>query len=301
MIEGQDGLNWRRWQSILRAAETLGFGSVFRSDHFTNPQEPDKDSLELWASLTYAASHTERVEFGPLVTPVTFRHPGITARAAAAADDLSGGRLVLGIGAGWQVREHRVFGVPFPDTETRLQMLDEYVDVVRCLLRSDEPTHYEGRHYRLDGAVLLPRPSRPGGPPILIGGNGRRRTLPLAAKYADEWNGLMVEPAVLSDLMKRLDGYLDGIGRPRDAVKRSIMLGTIFARDEGSLRRDLEGRGLTVEAARERGAIVGTPPMWVEQLSAYRDTGVQRVMLQWLDQDNLEDLEIIAREVLPAL
>ncbi len=107
MVEGQMGLNWARWQRIVRAVEDLGFVGLYRSDHFTNPEPPDYDSLELWVSLVWLASHTTRIEFGPLVTPVSFRHPAMTARMASAVDDLSGGRLVLGVGAGWQVREHR--------------------------------------------------------------------------------------------------------------------------------------------------------------------------------------------------
>src|SRR5881296_3523725 len=111
MIEGQDGLTWQRWQRLLRAAEDNGFGYVFRSDHFTNAGPPDKDSLECWTSLTYAASHTERIGFGQLVSPVTFRHPAMLARQAAAVDDLSGGRLTFGLGIGWQDREHHNFGI----------------------------------------------------------------------------------------------------------------------------------------------------------------------------------------------
>ena len=119
MIEGQDGLNWPRWQRILQTAEDCGYQCVFRSDHFTNAAGPDKDSLEVWISLAYAASHTQRIEFGPLVTPVTFRHPAMNLRYATAVDDLSGGRLVYGLGAGWQGREHQKFGVPFHDFSTR--------------------------------------------------------------------------------------------------------------------------------------------------------------------------------------
>jgi F420-dependent oxidoreductase-like protein len=299
MIEGQDGLNWNRWMYILRAAEELPFAFVFRSDHFTNSSPPDKDSLELWTSLTYAASHTERIEFGPLVSPVTFRHPSITARIAAAVDDLSGGRLVLGMGAGWSDREHRTFGVPFPPTATRLEMFDEYVQVVRLLLRSDVPVSFSGTHYSLQEAVLLPRPTRPGGPPILVGGNGPKRTLPLAARYADEWNAVFIGPERLRELQDRLDSLLDEVGRPRDAVARSAMVGTIFARDERELRARLSQRDLTVEGAVEAGWVTGTPEMWVQQIGALAEAGAERIMLQWLDQDNLADLEVIARDVLP--
>ena len=299
MIEGQDGLNWQRWLHLLRLAEELPFAFVFRSDHFTNPSPPDKDSLELWTSLTYAASHTERIEFGPLVAPVTFRHPSITARVAASIDDLSGGRLVLGIGAGWNEREHRAFGVPFPPTATRLEMLEEYLQVVTLLLRSDDPVSFAGKHYSLDEAILLPRPTRPGGPPILVGGNGPRRTLPLAARYADEWNAVYVGPERLRALQGRLNSLLDEVGRPHDAVTRSAMVGTIFAHDQAELRSRLAAENLTLESAVESGFVAGTSDLWIEQIQALIAAGAQRIMLQWLDQDNLADLEVIARDVLP--
>ena len=171
MIEGQDGLNWARWKRLLRTAEDCGYQCVFRSDHFTNPVGEDKDSLELWISLAYAASHTKTIEFGPLVAPITFRHPSMNVRYAAAIDDLSGGRLVLGMGAGWQDREHKKFGVPFYDFPTRFQMLEEALELTQRLLLSDAPSDFQGVYYQLEDAVLLPRPARPGGPPI----SGRRQ------------------------------------------------------------------------------------------------------------------------------
>jgi F420-dependent oxidoreductase-like protein len=299
MIEGQNGLNWPRWQAVLQAAEDLGFQCVFRSDHFTNPNTPDLDSLELWTALTYAASHTQRIELGPLVAPVTFRQPSITARMAAAVDDLSGGRLVLGMGAGWQDREHRVFGVPFPPTRTRYEMLTEYVQVVEALLRSDTPSSFQGRHYSLDEAILLPRPQR--GPRILIGGNGKRRTLPIAARFADEWNAIFLTPDAFRELSSHLDTLLDEVGRPHDAVKRSMMVGTRFFRNEDEMQKLLAERGMTAEEVRNRGLIVGTAPMWAEQLSTYAAAGLERIMLQWLDLDDIAGLEMVARYVLPAV
>jgi F420-dependent oxidoreductase-like protein len=299
MIEGQNGLNWPRWQRIVRAADDLGFQCVFRSDHYTNAGPPDLDSLELWTSLTYAAGNTQRIEFGPLVTPVTFRHPTITARVAAAVDDLSGGRLVLGMGAGWQDREHHNFGIPFPPTPTRHAMLDEYVRVVQTLLRSDQPSHFSGQHYTLDDAILLPRPQRPGGPRILIGGNGKTRTLPIAARYADEWNAIFLTPDAFRALSAHLDSLLDKAGRPWAAVKRSMMVGTRFTRSEDELQKLLDERGMTADELRQRGLVMGTSAMWVEQLSAYAAAGLQRIMLQWLDLDDIDGLEIVARDVLP--
>ncbi|MGI8968060.1 MAG: TIGR03560 family F420-dependent LLM class oxidoreductase, partial [Chloroflexota bacterium] len=301
MIEGQNGLTWERWRRILQAAEELGFGSVFRSDHFTNPTPPDKSSLELWTSLTYAASHTTRIEFGPLVTPITFRHPAITVKMAAAVDDLSDGRLVLGMGAGWQDREHQVFGVPFPPVQERYTMLRDGLEVVTRLLRNDEPVTYAGQAFSLDEALLLPRPARPGGPPILIGGNGERRTMPLAARYADEWNAVFVGPEQFGVLQQHFDDLLDQRGRPRDAVLRSVMLGTLFTPSERVLHDRLAARDQTLEDIADQGIVAGTSAMWVNQLSAYAEAGADRVMLQWLDLDNTADLETIAQQVLPAL
>jgi alkanesulfonate monooxygenase SsuD/methylene tetrahydromethanopterin reductase-like flavin-dependent oxidoreductase (luciferase family) len=178
-------------------------------------------------------------------------------------------------------------------------MLDEYLQVVTLLLRSDEPVSFQGKHYSLDEAILLPRPSRPGGPPILVGGNGPKRTLPLAARYADEWNAVFIGPERLRELQTRLDTLLDGVGRPRDAVVRSVMVGTIFAHDENQLRARLAQRDMTVESAIEAGWVNGTSDMWIQQIRALIGAGAERIMLQWLDQDNLADLEVIARDVLP--
>ncbi|MDQ2744650.1 MAG: LLM class flavin-dependent oxidoreductase, partial [Chloroflexota bacterium] len=268
---------------------------------FTNASPPDKAALDLWPSLTYAADHTNRIQFGSLVTPVTFRLPPVTAKAAAAVDDLSGGRLVLGIGAGWQKREHHNFGIPFPLAETRYGMLRDYLEVVTRLFHADEPVSYDGEYFSLHETILLPRPERPGGPTILVGGNGRERTMPLAARYADEWNALFVTPNELRGLQRHFDALLRENGRPEQAVRRSIMLGTLFARDERVLQEKLAERGRSLEEIRERGLIAGTPEMWVEQIGAYASAGAERIMLQWLDQDDIEGLEIVAGKVLAAL
>ena len=189
MIEGQDGLTWPRWKRLVTEVESLGFAGLFRSDHFTNPQPPDKDSLEMIVSLAYLADHTQRIHFGPLVSPVSFRHPTLLARQAAALDDLSNGRMILGLGAGWQEREHSLFGHELGDIPTRMARYEEGLEVVTRLLHSDEPVTFEGKFFQLRGATLLPRPQRSGGPEILIGGNGVKRTLPLAARLCQylEW------------------------------------------------------------------------------------------------------------------
>ena len=144
MIEGQNGLTWSRWQKIVRLVEDLGFVGLFRSDHFTNSHAPDIESLELWTSLTWLAANTKRIEFGPLVTPFSFRHPVHTARMAAAVDDLSEGRLVLGLGAGWNKREHHLFGFDLLDPNSRFDRFEEGMRVVSSLLQSDERVTFEG-------------------------------------------------------------------------------------------------------------------------------------------------------------
>lgn len=299
MLEGQNGVNWDNWKQILALAEDMGFQSVFRSDHYTNAGGPHKDSLELWVSLTYAASHTQRIEFGPLVSPVTFRNPTMTARMAAQVDDLSGGRLVLGLGAGWQEREHTSFSIPFYDFPTRYAMLREALDITRLLFDSAEPFAYAGQHYTLSDALLLPRPQRAGGPPILIGGNGPKKTIPLAAEYATEWNAIMLTPQVYKERCDLLDGLMQQQGREPGDIKRSMMMPNIFARDDAELQTKIANTGKSLDELREQGRVVGTPAMWVDQLGALAEAGCERVMVQWLALDDLDGLEILARDVMP--
>ncbi len=299
MIEGQHDLNWARWKRLLQVAEDFGYQCVFRSDHFTNANPPDYDSLELWVSLTYAATHTKRIEFGPLVTPVTFRHPSITVRMAAQVDDLSGGRLVLGMGAGWQEREHRLFGVPFYDVPTRFEMLTDALEMTQQLLHSDTPVTFKGKYFSLDEAILLPRPARKGGPPILIGGRGPKRTLPLAAKYADEWNAVFIPLEQFKERNALLDQLLDERGRTRQSVKRSLMTQVVYEPTDAELSARLAGKPSATELITDRGLIVGTGSAVVDQIGAWVEAGIERFMLQWMDYDNIDDLEKMARDVLP--
>lgn len=304
MIEGQNGLNWARWQRLARAVEDLGYAGLYRSDHYTNANPPDKDSLELWVSLTWLADNTERIQFGPLVSPVSFRHPTLTARMAAAVDDLSGGRLTLGLGAGWQEREHRKFGWDLLDVEARFERFQESLEVVTRLLESDQPVNFEGRYYQLREAILLPRPGRTNGPPILVGGNGMQMTLPLAARYAQEWNGVFLSTDEFSRRSRRLDELLKSHGRDPSQVRRSIMTGCIFGTSEAQVIekvRDRTGGKRTAEELRQRGLAIGTSGQIVDQLGRLADAGVQGVMLQWLDLDDLAGLEAMANGVLSQL
>jgi F420-dependent oxidoreductase-like protein len=299
MIEGQNGLNWDRWQRLARAVEELGFIGLYRSDHFTNATPPDKDALELWVSLTWLACNTRRIEFGPLVTPVSFRPPALTARIASAVDDLSGGRLTLGIGAGWQEREHTNYGFDLLDLKSRFERFEEGVQIIQRLLHSDAPVNYSGKYFRLNEARVLPRPARR--IPLLIGGNGEKRTLTLAARYADEWNATFQTPANFERLSMRLDELLaEYEGEPRP-VRRSLMTGCVYGKDHAALQTKIAARNRTVDELRERGIIVGNTDQVVEQLGKLSEAGVQRVMLQWLDLDDLAGLEALAKNVLPQI
>jgi F420-dependent oxidoreductase-like protein len=299
MVEGQNGLNWPRWQRLAAAVEDLGFVGLYRSDHFTNGSPPDIDSLELWVSLTWLASHTRRLEFGPLVTPFSFRDPVFTARIAGAVDDLSGGRLTLGLGAGWQDREHEKFGYDLLDVERRFQRFAEGMQVVTRLLQSAEPVSFQGEFYRLKDAQLLPRPARAGGPPILVGGNGPKRTLPMVVKHASEWNSVFLVPGVFAERSAQLDRLLVQAGRAPSDVRRSMMSGVLFGRDDAEVRRKANGRDLA--ELRATGRIAGTAAEIVEQLGALSEVGLQRIMLQWLDLDDLDGLEAFAQSVLPQM
>jgi F420-dependent oxidoreductase-like protein len=300
MLEGQNGLNWARWQRILQIAEDAGYQSVFRSDHFTNTQPPDIDSLELWVSLTYAASHTQRIEFGSMVAPVTFRHPSMTARMAVQVDNLSGGRLVLGLGAGWQEREHRTFGIPFYDWGTRYAMLEDALEMTTLLFSSDEPVSYNGQHFSLDEAILLPRPQRAGGPPILIGGGGPKRTLPLAARYAREWNVPFTPIDSFQEKSALLTELLEKEGRDPAEVQRSVFSQAQFGKNDADLQAKLNKLGKTTdELWAERGITAGTTAEFLDRVGRWQEAGVERLLLQWLDLDDIEGLEIIARDILP--
>lgn len=314
MIEAQDGVNWTTWKSLAKEVESLGFSGLFRSDHYTNAQPPDKDSLEMVVSLAYLADRTQRLHFGPLVAPLSFREPTMLARQAAALDDLSGGRMLLGLGAGWQEREHTLFGHHLGSMKERMDRFEEGVRVVHLLLNSDGPVSFEGRYFRIQDAVLLPRPERKGGPTLLIGGSGRKRTLPLAARYADQWNAVNPTVEEFRDMSAHLDGLLQQEGRRPGDVKRSIMTMVIF----GRTRQDLEARldkppfnsprlaGMSLDEKiafwrDERHVLLGDGEAIAGQIARYASEGVQEIMTQWFHTGDLEGLRQYAEDVLPRL
>ncbi len=299
MVEGQQGVDWDRWRRLARAVEDLGYAGLYRSDHFPNKRTGTyMDCLELWASLAWLAENTSRIEFGPLVSPVSFRHPVLTAWQASAVDNLAGGRLRLGLGAGWNEWEHETFGFEVLDTDRRFVRFEEGLEVVTRLLRNDEPVSFDGEFYQLRDALLMPRSPRPGGTPVVVGGNGVRRTLPLAARYADEWNAVSLKAEAFMDLNARLDGLVREAGRAPERVRRTLMTRVIFGRTEADVDRKLDG---SLRDHLPAAVLAGTTGEIVERLGQLSEAGVQRVILQWLEVDDIDALEAMAHTVLPQL
>jgi len=307
MIEGQEDLTWARWQTLAGVAENGGFEALFRSDHLTGLfGESKRASLDTWASLTWLATATRRIRFGPLVCPLTFYHPALLAKRAAAVDVLSGGRLDLGIGAGWHEGEHRMFGVPFPPVKERLDRLDGGARAIRALGKG-EPVTLDQPYYPLVAAESYPRPAR-GAVPLLIGGRGEKRMLRIVAEHADEWNTTRVTLDEYRQKVAVLETHCHAIKRDPATIRRSLMIPIVIGRtaDEVIRRRARVHAVFTRVPAdeagwRTAGFLHGRPDEIVRDLERWNKLGITRVMLQMLDPDDLEAIELIGREVVPAV
>jgi alkanesulfonate monooxygenase SsuD/methylene tetrahydromethanopterin reductase-like flavin-dependent oxidoreductase (luciferase family) len=311
-VEGMFGLTWPSWKRLVREIEALGFAGLYLSDHFLLNSPPTDPSLELIVALTYAADNTERVRFGPMVAPLSVRDPVMLARQAAALDDLSGGRFVLGLGTGWDESEHAMYGYDLGDMETRFARLGEGLKVVTGLLDGDAPVSFDGRFYRLHEAIL-PGPRRPGGPPIMVGGSGPKRTLPLVARYADIWNAQLVTPAEFRERSALLDELIVTAGRKPGDVRRKMNNFVVCGRTPAELQErldayrryvpfaDMPAEQLIDELRTDWSAIIGTPDAIVAQIQAYEAAGVTEFSVQWAGIEDIEGLELLASEVLPRL
>jgi F420-dependent oxidoreductase-like protein len=313
MVEGQEGVTWELWRRLMVRVEALGFESLWRSDHFMSLEDSSRHAIETWVALTLTAAETTRLRFGPLVCPMTFRHPSLLARMAASVDTLSGGRLVLGVGAGWNEYEHRAFGIPFPPLSERMDLLEEGIEVILRLL-GDEPAHFDGRHYQLQGSNPHPKPIQQPRIPLLVGTTGAGRMLRIVARYADEWDAPgITSPSAYRARRERLDRYCHGINRDPDEIRRCVSTAYLIGHNAAALRR----RGAVMqqrmpslasldpaavpEVLRRDGWIVGTPSQIVVHLRALADAGVERVIFQHNDPADFEALELIAYEVMPAV
>jgi len=307
MIEGQEGLTWERWFRLAQAAEDMGYESLCRSDHLTGlAGDPRRPSLETWTSLAAIAARTRRIRFGPVVSPITFYHPTVLAKMALAIDLLSGGRLDLGLGAGWNEPEHRMFGVPMPPLGERMDRLECAARHVRAL-GGGRPVTLAQPHYPLASAELHPAPTH-GRLRLLIGGRGERRTLRIAAEFADEWNVTRVDPAGFRHKRSVLERHCAAVGRDPASIARSLMVPLAIGRDRADVGRRLAAAravfpGLPEDEAawRRQGFLAGTPEEVLAALDEWRSAGVERVLLQMLDQDDLGALDLFAARVLPGL
>jgi alkanesulfonate monooxygenase SsuD/methylene tetrahydromethanopterin reductase-like flavin-dependent oxidoreductase (luciferase family) len=306
------GLTWPLWKRLVAEIEQLDFAGLYVIDALPHPLGVYMDSLESMIALGYLADHTQRVRFGTVVALMAAHDPVLLARQAAALDDLSAGRMVLGLGAGGgQDSEHRMFGYTMGDIPTRMARLEEGLEVITCLLRSAEPVSFTGRFYRLEEA-LLPRPGRPGGPPILIGGSGPKRTIPLVARYGDIWNPQVLMPEVYRERSALLDDLLRAAGRQPSDVRRTMNVRVLCGRSPAELERGLSWLRGTVPFFADMpldalldllrtqfGGLVGPPDTIVEHFQALAAAGVEELILEWSALDDIAGLELIAEQVLP--
>ena len=300
MIEGQEGVSWPQWVALARACEQHGISALFRSDHYQNldGQHPERDALDAWSTLSALAAVTERVRLGTLVSPATFRHPANLAKIVATADNVSGGRIELGLGAGWHEREHAAYGFPFPPTRVRMDVLAEQLQVVLGSWGEDEYS-FDGEHYKLDRLDARPKPLQRPHPPLIMGGNAAPRSARLAARYADEYNTPF---PTLDDVRERRTAINQACERAgRDPIPFSVMTCVIVGADEDELRERV--RRVAAKQGADADAILRDPPSaWVvgtveratERFAGLRDAGVSRVMCQHLAHEDVDAVAVLA-------
>jgi alkanesulfonate monooxygenase SsuD/methylene tetrahydromethanopterin reductase-like flavin-dependent oxidoreductase (luciferase family) len=301
MIEGQEGVTWPQWRALAAACEEHGIPTLFRSDHYQNldGRHPERGALDAWGTTNALAALTTTLRLGTLVSPTSFRHPSVLAKLIVTADHVSGGRIDLGIGAGWHQGEHDAYGFPFEPTRVRMDVLEEQLEVLMGHWGSD-PFSFRGEHYVLSDLDAQPKPVQSPHPHVLIGGSGGARSVALAARFADEYN----TPFPALEDVPRLRGVVaEACERAgRDPIPFSAMIGTVVGADTADLedraRRVAERIGSTADALlREppNGWVVATVEQAAEQFAAYRDAGLHRVMCQTLVHDDLDAVALVGR------
>jgi len=311
MIEGQEDVTWQDWVVLADACETLGIEGLFRSDHYLSVAgDRARGSLDAWGTINALAAITTKLRLGALVSPATFRHPSVLAKLATTADHVSGGRVELGIGAGWMEAEHRAYGFPFPSLRDRM---DAFAEQLEIIVRSFEPGPFtfRGRHYTVEDLDALPKPvSRPR-PNLIVGGSAAPRGAALGARWADEYNFAFASPEEARRKAEAVRDACRDIGRDPDSIVISLMTGLVL----GRTREEVAGRAGAIAALQGRRTddteayaadlagnwIVGTVPEAVARIREYEAAGVERLYLQHLAHQDLDMLELLAREVIPAL
>lgn len=301
MIEGQEGVTWDDWRAIASACEDHGISTLFRSDHYLPlGGATDRGVLDAWATIAALAALTTDLRLGTLVSPATFRHPSQLAKVVATADHVSGGRVELGLGAGWHQGEHAAYGFPFVRTGERFDVLAEQLAIVRGLW-GDGELAFTGDHYRLEGVDALPKPVQRPHVPLIVGGRALPRSAALAARWADEYNTTMAVPAECRERRTAVERAWEAAGRDPATVRFSLMTGCLVGRDA----REVGDR--TALLAERHGAVPqeswvsGTLDQATQRLCELADAGVDRVMLQLLLHDDLDQIALIGGELAAAV
>jgi F420-dependent oxidoreductase-like protein len=301
--EAQEGATYNDLLRVAQAAESLGFAGFFRSDHYLGIMGGGLPGpTDAWITLAGLARETRRIRLGTLVSPVTFRLPGPLAVMVAEVDAMSDGRVELGLGSGWYPREHRAYGIPFPDVRTRFDQLGEYVELIDGLWRTPvgERFSYQGAHYQLIDSPALPKPVQSPRPPIIFGGLGRHRSAQLVARFGNEFNVAWSPLAVTSEILTRLRTNLAGTARDPASLAYSAGQVVCVGKDEFDVRRRAAVLGQDVASLRTAG-LTGTPAEVVDKIGQLAELGVSRIYLQFLDLTDIAQLELIAAEILPQL
>ncbi len=304
MVEPQQGASFDQQVLMAQTAERAGFGGFFRSDHYLRigGGESLPGPTDTWVTLGAIARETSTIHLGSLVCSVTFRLPGPLAVAAAQVDIMSGGRLEVGLGAGWFPDEHAAYGIPFPTTTQRFDMLEEQLHIVTGLWQvpMGEVLTFIGDHYNVVGSPGLPKPTQPGGPPIILGGFGSKRTPDLAARYAAEFNVPFAPIAQFRTQRQRVQEACEASGRSPEDMTFSAALVMCCGENAVDVERRAGAIGEPVDKLRERGA-VGTPSEVLDTIAAFAEAGADRIYLQTLDLDDLDHVRLVGERVLKLL
>jgi F420-dependent oxidoreductase-like protein len=300
-VEPQQGATYDDQLAVARLAEELGFGAFFRSDHYlAMGVEGRPGPTDSWVTLAGLARETSTIRLGTLMTSATFRHPGPLAIAVAEVDAMSGGRVELGLGAGWYEAEHRAYAIPFPPVGERFDRLTEQLAIVTGLWATPdgETFSYDGEHYQVTDSPALPKPHQRPGPPILVGGHGPRRTPLLAARYAAEFNIGFSDEATTRQQFERVRAACDEVGRDPAGLVLSAAQVVCCGETEDAVRRRAAAIGREPEELRANG-LAGSPQEVVDKIGRYAELGAGRIYLQVLDQHDLDHLRLLAAEVMP--
>lgn len=299
--EPQQGADYAAQLAVAQAAEGLGYDGFFRSDHYLKMGSVSglPGPTDAWITLAGLARETERIRLGTLVSPVTFRYPGVLAISVAQVDEMSGGRVELGLGAGWFEQEHTAYGIPYP--ENRHALLEEQLAVVTGLwgTPAGETFSYTGEHYRVVDSPALPKPAQPQ-IPLIVGGAGLKRTPRLAAQYAADFNAAFVNLDEVRVRFAAVDEACRRIGRDPRTLTHSVAQVLCCGRDEAEVARRAAAIGREVDEVRENG-LAGTPAEIVDKLGRFAEAGTERAYLQVLDLADLDHLELVASEVMSKL